>query len=418
MIASLREGDQKHKRQSKRRIAFFGHFGINNFGNDATLSAILWNLRRVLPDAEFSCICTEPEIISARHKIAAFPVRSSRWLTTAWKPKNAVTRLLRLMFLGIPNELNRWYTAFRILKRTDALIVPGTGLLNDTFDIMSGPYHLFKWSVAAKLGGCKVFFISVGAGPLNSVRGKFFAKSALALAKFRSYRDVSSADYLKSVGFYRRDDRIYPDLVFSLPAVVGGNFSKRRKGRLVVGLGLMRYSSEYTENTSVSTTYDRYVESLLSFVKWLLERNYDVRLLIGEVGDPVEEFFRRLNEGLPGYDSGRIIYEQPGSVEQLNVQIADTDLVVATRFHNAVFALLSNKPTISISFHHKCVSLMNSMGLSEYCLDIVRLSADDLIAKVLDVEKNFNRLKSLIADRTDELRFDLEEQYRLIVGLV
>jgi polysaccharide pyruvyl transferase WcaK-like protein len=39
---------------------------------------------------------------------------------------------------------------------------------------------------------------------------------------------------------------------------------------------------------------------------------------------------------------------------------AATDIVVATRFHNVIMALLLNKPVIAISFH-KCASLMSQM---------------------------------------------------------
>ena len=42
------------------------------------------------------------------------------------------------------------------------LIVPGTGLLTDAYGLGGwGPYSLFKWSLAAKLRGCRVLFVSV-----------------------------------------------------------------------------------------------------------------------------------------------------------------------------------------------------------------------------------------------------------------
>jgi len=40
------------------------------------------------------------------------------------------------------------------------------------------------------------------------------------------------------------------------------------------------------------------------------------------------------------------------------VAISNTDVVVQTRFHNVLLALLLNKPAISISFHQKCDSLI------------------------------------------------------------
>ena len=176
----------------------------------------------------------------------------------------------------------------------------------------------------------------------------------------------------------------------------------------------MTYVGMYGEDKPDSSTYHGYIESLATLVKWLLDRDYDVRLLIGQLGDPVSEFKRLLDERLTGYDSSRILNDPVTSVGELLSQFADTDFVVATRFHNVLFALLHSKPTVSISFHHKCASLMNAMGLSRYCIRIDRLRTDDLIEKVLEMEKNSDKLKSLIAARNEEFRRILEEQYQSI----
>jgi polysaccharide pyruvyl transferase WcaK-like protein len=102
------------------------------------------------------------------------------------------------------------------------------------------------------------------------------------------------------------------------------------------------------------------------------------------------------------------------SVEDLLSQIASTEIVVATRFHNVLLALLCNKPVIAISFHHKCESLMSAMGLSSYCLDINELKAETLIDKFCDLETNACKLKPLIREKVIEFRRALDEQYNLI----
>ena len=161
------------------------------------------------------------------------------------------------------------------------LIVVGTGLLTDAFGLGGwGPYNVFKWSVIAKLCGCRLAFVSIGAGPLDSRRGRLFVKSALWLADFRSYRDESSLEYLESIGFQRSSDRVYPDLAFSLPSP-----SRKRRipeeHRPVVGLGLMSYGGMYGVEKTTERHYAAYIETLVVFLEWLLKREYQVRLLIG-----------------------------------------------------------------------------------------------------------------------------------------
>lgn len=398
-----------------RTIKFLGNFGVGNSGNESTLQAILHHLRRVLPNAEVTCICTGPAATAATHNITAVPI--SPIVVKAWTPQNRLTRLLRSLCIGIPCELYRWLEALVTLKDTDVLIIPGTGLLTDAYGLRSwGPYNVFKWSLIAKVRGCKLLFVSVGGGPIYSRLGRFFVKSALALADFRSYRDPSTMDYLRGIGFQRKNDRVYPDLAFSLPEAVIPPLGMKTGKRSVVGLGLMDWPGRYSVDGPGTMIYRRYLENLVSFVKWLLVHEYDVRLLIGDSWDKpvVQEFRSLLKERSAVDDVGLIIDEPVLSVKELLLQLAETDIVVATRFHNVLLGLLCNKPVISISFHHKCVSLMSSMGLSEYCLDIKDLKADALIEKLCDIEKEAAKLRRLIREKAERFREALDEQYGII----
>jgi len=397
------------------RIAFFGHFGLGNFGNESTLQAMLVNSQTLLPVIELSCICTGPETVGLTYGILAAPVRGT--VNNPWEPGNPVVRLIRKAVIGIPREVCRWAGSVAALRGTKAFVVPGTGLLNDAFTLFNwGPYDMFRWTVAAKLCRCKIFFVSVGAGPLYSRAGRFFVKAALRLADFRSYRDESSQMYLKSIGLRASCDPVYPDLAFSLLAAKRPHRDAKRRPRRVVGVGVMPYAGRYSVERPKDATYVAYLACMAEFVEWLLGNGYDVRLLIGDVVDlPVKEEFRTLLKSrCAAYGEERIIDEPVASVEVLLSQIASTDFVVATRFHNVLLSLLLNKPSIAISFHHKCASLMSQMGLSEYCLDINSLKSEELIAKFRELEQNAARLKPLIQEKVEDRRKALEEQYRII----
>lgn len=410
METDSNKGDEKRK-----KVCFFGHFGSQNFGNELTLQTVLHHLRRWWPDAEVVCVCTEPETLAATQKIETFPI-SRTWL----KSRKVRTRLglwLRRIFIGAPNELCRWLDAFKTLKRADMLIIPGTGLLTDAYGLLNwGPYNLFKWSVAAKLCRCKLLFVSVGAGPLYSALGRFFVKSALSWADFRSYRDNASMDCLNGIGISTKGDRVYPDLVFGLPEAMlpyGENRSRRRR---VVAIGLMPYAGKYSVADPRDKTYQDYLNHLVAFTRWLLAHDYDIRLIIGEVSDgsASAEFKARLKASLGVFEENRIVDEPALSAEQLLPQIAETDVVVATRFHNIVIALILNKPVIAISFHHKCSALMTEMGLSGYCHDINQMNAGRLIEQFQEVVRDTEKLKSVIGRKVEESRRALAEQYAVI----
>ena len=135
-------------------------------------------------------------------------------------------------------------------------------------------------------------------------------------------------------------------------------------------------------------------------MKWLLAHDYDVRLLLGD-GDTlvIEEFKALLRARLGTYDDERVIDQPIPSLQELLSQLAATDVVVATRFHNILLASLLNKPVVAISFHHKCSSLMNGLGLSQYCQDINHMNADRLITQFQELERQRDDVKRTIKQR-------------------
>jgi polysaccharide pyruvyl transferase WcaK-like protein len=407
-----------YQAQDPVSISFFGHFGTMNFGNEATLLAIVSRLRLLLPNCRFCCICTYPENVIATHGIHAVPhtVRSVR----IWDRQVPLGKRARMAFLGLTEEVRGCIRAWRVLKGTDMFVIPGTGLLTDAFGLSGmGPYGLLKWSLTARLRGCRVVFVSVGAGPVDGRLGRLLLKCALSLAEYRSYRDVPSRDVVEGLGIRTSDDRIYPDLVFGLsprPLPTPAD----REGPPVVGLGLMEYFENYSvANPMRDDTYERYLESLAVFVGWLLDHEYDVKLLLGDADADtivVDDLKALLRERLASNIDERVTDHSIGSIHELLSQLGTTDLVVATRFHNVLMSLLLSKPVIAISFHHKCSSLMSEMELSEYCQDINRMNADTLIEQFQALVQHADEVARMIAQRVEEARSALDEQYELLFG--
>jgi polysaccharide pyruvyl transferase WcaK-like protein len=396
------------------KISFFGHFGTPNTGNESTLIAILTRLRSLLPHAEFCCICTRPQSVRLRDGIDAVPITTRT--VRVWDRERRLYGRLAMAPFGMAAEFGQWIRAFRILKGSTMLVVPGTGLLTDAYVEDWRPYNVMKWSVAARLRGCKVVFLSVGAGPLYGREGRLFAKLALGLANYRSFRDRSSLSYLERIGFRGKHNHIYPDLAFGLPDDLLSQGASPEGGRRhVVGLGLMEYAGRYSVEDPSTETPSEYLEALVDLVEWLLARDYDVSLMLGD-GDTtvIDEFTSLLREHVEKYNAERVSYRPIDTVEDILSAIAATDIVVATRFHNVVLSLLLNKPVIAISFHHKCASLMNEMGLSKYCHDIGHMNASKLIEQFQDLEKHSAEVKEAIRASVEAQRTALEEQYSLV----
>jgi len=415
MVLDPRSARTAANLEARPRIALFGHFGAGNFGNESTLMAMLENLGQLLPNADIRCICSAPDAVSADYGIAAVPIVSPGALQ--WKPQSRFVRALKRVLLGIPNEISRWMESSRVVRDTDLLIVVGTGLLTNAFSLFGwGPYSTLQWALLARMRGCRVFFVSVGAGPVNRFSGRLLVKTALSLASFRSYRDQATRRYLASIGFNHAEDSVVPDLAFSLPSVEPPRSGSESNGRRVVGLGVMEFGAMYGIQTISADEYANYTDTLAEFARWLLGRGYDLRLLIGDQMDvpALERFKSRLSETLTPQELGRIRGEPATSAGHLLEQLAETDLVVATRFHNVLLGLLLSKPSIALAFHHKCSGLMEEMGVSEYCQDIHGLTLENLMGKFCAMESKAAEMTAHLAARVVENRAALDAQYDII----
>ena len=206
-----------------------------------------------------------------------------------------------------------------------------------------------------------------------------------------------------------------PSSVAALRRMEGeGGLPNPHNQRTVVGVGVMTYYNKQDIAELGENHYHDYIEKLARCVAWLLEHNYDVRLFIGDLSydrQVIHDLKDLLKQRATQYEAGQLLDEPAASVEKLFEQLATTDMVVASRFHNIVFALMLDKPVLSISYHHKDDALMAEVGLSEYCQDIDQLDIDRLIAQLSKLDKNAQSFAPQISEKTDAYRRALDEQY-------
>jgi len=67
-----------------------------------------------------------------------------------------------------------------------------------------------------------------------------------------------------------------------------------------------------------------------------------------------------------------------------------------------------------LSDHGKLDSLMTEIGLTVYCLPLAHLDFDNLIDRLVKLEKNAEALRRYIKQKTEEYRRTLDEQYTVI----
>lgn len=403
----------------QRRITFYGNFGTQNFGNEWTLHAIVRNLLERMPDARFQCLCTTPEDTRQRHGMPAFRSHAQypAWLDAEkWGRGRFLVKVVRKLLFRIPVEIWHWAKGVRIMSRSDMLIVPGTQVVSDyNTGPWSWPYDIFMWCLLAKLCRAKVLFVGVGIGPIYHPVSRWFITSALRMADYRSYRDNFSKSYLESLGFSPNGDRVYPDLVFSLPERELLEWKPREEHGGVVGVAVKDYAATGSEE------YEDYLERMGRLVAWLCGCGHTVRVLIGDVlydTSVWEDFVERLKQKRIGTEGGRIVTERISTAEDLLKQLCDCDVVISPRLHNLILSVMLSRPVIAFSDHQKLDSLMLELGLAEWCVPLHNLAVEVVQKKFLELEANLDGFKARVAKSAAECREALQGQYKEIENLL
>lgn len=403
------------------KIAFFGIFGIQNLGNECTLQSILQNARLRLPGSEICAISFNPEDTERRHQLPAIPVSQQNFdgVVRRGGMRGKIEKVLRLS-RRIPGEYMDWAKAVKALRGTDLVVMTGTGMLTDYMTTATGfPYDVFRWTAAARLAGCKVRFVGVGVGPIYGKLSRWLITRALSLADYRSFRDQNSKDRIRKNGF-RRDDPVFPDLVFSLPK---SSFPQRvNRGHQVrqVGLGVMDHRDIHMwDSAEHQAQYASYLDKMGDFVIWLIDHGYTVRILQGDAKNDAStraELKARLEKRGVIYSKAGIIDEGSSTVEELIAQIAAVDLVVSPRFHNLLLGLMMNIPGVSISYDPKNDQLLEGVGLGKYRQQLEDVDVNKLIDQFVELEARLEEVKPMIEKKAGEYRNLLEQQYDLIFG--
>lgn len=359
-------------------IVLYGLFGFGNTGNDATLKIALEAFQSLRPDARFTVVAQEPMVVEATHHVTSVAIRpESHKASSLPRP---VASLLR--------EFDRWKQARAVLRSADCMIVPGTGILDDFgCSVMQHPYQMWKWCNAARRSGAALKFVSIGAGPVKRAWSRRLFRWSARMADHRSYRDETSRTFVRDeLGLDTKHDVVTPDLVFGLEAPIP---ELREGGVRTVGIGVMDYHTWSGAKNIEGDIYETYMSKLASFCGDLLEQGLALHLLVGEPGDdPAAADLRtRLIERAP-QSRDAITIGSIRTLEDLCVEIGKTDVVVATRYHNIVSAMICGRPAISLGYAEKNRAVMGEFGLKHYCQDI-----GDFDVKILR-----DQFESLVAD--------------------
>jgi polysaccharide pyruvyl transferase WcaK-like protein len=381
------------------RIGVLGYFGIGNIGNEGTLEAFLDYLRAEHPGAELLCLVPEPDRVTRDHGVPAVRLMSFRPRPGSDLPLKVRKALSRIA--DAPRMVG-------LVGRVDAVVVPGTGVLETALltQPWSLPYWLFLTAAACRLRRRRFALVSVGAEPAGDRVTRFFHRWTVRLADYVSYRDEASRAAVATMGAERADAPLYPDLAFGLPTPV---VEHDRPEHVV--LGVMRYEVPDDGPSGGPATVPTYVETTTRLIAELVARGRTVRMVVGDVADlPLaDEIHERVVREHPTAE-GCVTTSVAASLTDLMTEMAGAGVVVASRFHNVICALKLAVPTVSLGYAGKNARLLTEFGLGELSQRMDAIDVDLVLAQVARATEMSDRVRPTMRATLERYTAELADQ--------
>jgi polysaccharide pyruvyl transferase WcaK-like protein len=376
------------------------------------MDTILRYLRRDHPDAAIDAMSGGFERIRSRYEIAAVPLS---WFEQFEQGKSGIAAIPLRVF-GKVLDLAR---IMAWVRRHDLVIVPGAGILEATLPMRAYgfPFSMFLLGVSGRLFRTKVALVSVGANAINKPATRWLSNATARLAHYRSYRDVHSINAMRDRGIDVSGDRVFPDLVFGVPTPPYNPGDPQ-----LVGVGVMAYYGGNDDGARADDIHASYMATMTSFVQWLVDNGYRVRLFGGDnkFDDAIaQQILGRVRAERPDMEpSMRVVADPIASYPKLMDEMNGVGTVVATRYHNVMGALKLCKPTIALGYSQKFVALMESMGLGDYVQFAYELDIDQLIRMFKEMQTRRSQLQETMMERNAANARGLAEQFALMSSLL
>ncbi len=423
---------------ASQRIGLLEHLGGGNLGDDATVEAVMQNIKRRWPDSVLYGLSMNPDDTATRHGITSYPIRKQTWtLGAARMPFETgdkahqrikrfvrryalifrVMRAFRTVAITAPRsfiqELIFLHKSFRVVRSLDILVISGGGQLLDHWGgPWNYPYTIFKWIVLAHLARVKCIVLNVGAGPITHPLSKKLISGSLALADYVSFRDDKSRALAQDIGF-KGPSHVFPDCVYGLDVKAPYATAARSQPNTMVGIAPMAYGDRTVYPEHETRVYENLISSLGTFGSQLLKGQYSLSLFCSDIGvdPPALDDLEAAVRSHGCLDISSIQKPTLRSGKDLIAAIASMHFVVTCRFHGVVFSHLLNVPVLAISHHAKMTSLMTDLGLSEYCIDIHDVDPALLTAKFSSLAANAPYIRRRMAMKAAAYREALTRQF-------
>ena len=357
-----------------KKIAIHGFYGQGNLGDEAILKAILQEFSK-FSEIEVVVFSRDPEEVSRIHGVRSVHSQGRQ-------------RLLRRI----------WE-----IKTSDLFIFGGGGLLKDYGSDFSSLERWLRLLRLAKRLNVKTALCAVGVENIRYDESRKLLKDALDRVDLITVRDRNSKDILMDIGV-TNEVKVVTDSAVLLANI---NASKKKDismpPRVIICVRHWFSKGEYIEKPEVN---ENFIRSLSVAADFLIEHyNTEIDFIPFRTTSYDDDRIVAKQVILYMKHKGRTrIHSRAPEVDEFIEMSKQSSLIIGMRLHSLILGTSVGVPVIGLEYMPKVKAYMDSIGQTEYSLDLERITGEKLISLIKNISENYDTKSEKILSGVSKLQ--------------
>ncbi|MFO7974031.1 MAG: polysaccharide pyruvyl transferase family protein [Candidatus Hydrogenedentota bacterium] len=373
------------------RISIIGSYTGRNAGDAAILENIVRDIAEVLPNVQCEVLTVNPAFI--RDTYADLPLEAVP--TLPWN--------LSIKSLGLP--------LLRSVLRSDAVIVTSAILFDRKF---WNPLYNYLTSLLLALPlarrlGKKVFFYSVGVGPVYTAKGRKIVRYLLDHSDGVTLREEASIAIMHELGVHiepvlAADPALNQRLSPEMQREIGDFLSAQTGEGPRIAINLNAYLDTWVgERNEATLTRPVFVREMGRVVRHVIEQwGWSAILICTHYMDEgiVEEVAKEAGREASVFVMSNRHYNH----RQLMAAMAASELMIGMRLHCQILAVAAGTPCVALNYAPKVRHFMEMVGLDEYTVELTDFSAERVLECAEKLKADRDEVKPRLTERVGALQ--------------
>lgn len=306
----------------------------------------------------------------------------------------------------------------QVLMESDLLVVCGGGFLGGKK--FNSFMHLYQIYINKKMNK-PVILWGTSIEPFKNKIVKYFTERRIKSLDYVFPREKITYNYLKNI---LDDDKsiLIPDMAFMLEnRKEKFDFINEIRKDFDYIFGLTVRSWNFPNASNKEGANKNYITAIKDMIIYYADKKNVAFVFIPQVifeGDDDSIIAQQIRNELPErYKKNFIINKTDWTPVEIKSLINNFDLFIGTRMHSNIFATSMAVPTVAIAYEKKTNGIMETVGLSEYVVEIDNITTRELINKIDKCYKNRSEISLKLEKTIVDIKKEIIMKSKVIKNL-